>query len=183
MVLIANSANAVEFVGMPRVVDGDTLTIGAAKIRLQGIDAPETDQASAPPVVSSGHVASKRATGLLHISQVEKIRCVLTDIDAYGPELALCSVAGEDLNGWMVREGWALAMRSIHLRTFLLKEQAERDRADDGKAHSLRLGIGVTATTRLLSSERSAFLSMHNHLLPRSATEGARRPNALLRAM
>ena len=44
MALIANSANAAEFVGMPRVVDGDTLTIGAARIRLQGIDAPETDQ-------------------------------------------------------------------------------------------------------------------------------------------
>jgi endonuclease YncB( thermonuclease family) len=44
MVVIANSANAGEFLGIPRVVDGDTLTIGAAKIRLQGIDAPETDQ-------------------------------------------------------------------------------------------------------------------------------------------
>ena len=44
MVLIASSANAAEFVGIARVVDGDTLTIGAAKIRLQGIDAPETDQ-------------------------------------------------------------------------------------------------------------------------------------------
>jgi endonuclease YncB( thermonuclease family) len=44
MVLIANSATATELVGIPRVVDGDTLTIGAAKVRLQGIDAPETDQ-------------------------------------------------------------------------------------------------------------------------------------------
>jgi endonuclease YncB( thermonuclease family) len=30
--------------GVPRIVDGDTVEIGQAKIRLSGIDAPETDQ-------------------------------------------------------------------------------------------------------------------------------------------
>jgi endonuclease YncB( thermonuclease family) len=35
---------AAEFSGVPRVVDGDTLAIGETKIRLEGIDAPETDQ-------------------------------------------------------------------------------------------------------------------------------------------
>ena len=66
MALIANSANAAEFVGRLRVVDGDTFTIGAAKIRLQGIDAPRLTRSASTPVVSSGHVASKRVTGLLH---------------------------------------------------------------------------------------------------------------------
>ena len=32
------------FTGVPRIVDGDTLAIGSTKIRLEGIDAPETDQ-------------------------------------------------------------------------------------------------------------------------------------------
>jgi endonuclease YncB( thermonuclease family) len=41
MVPIGNSANAAERAGIPRVVDGDTLAIGTAKIRLQGIDAPK----------------------------------------------------------------------------------------------------------------------------------------------
>ena len=39
------SARAAELAGAPRVVDGDTLVIGAERIRLEGIDAPETDQA------------------------------------------------------------------------------------------------------------------------------------------
>src|ERR1700730_2318593 len=30
--------------GIPRIVDGDTVEIGTTKIRLVGIDAPETDQ-------------------------------------------------------------------------------------------------------------------------------------------
>ena len=72
----------------------------------------------------------------------------------------------------MVREGWALAYVKYSSAYVSVEEQAERDRADYGKAHSLRLGIGVTATTRRLSSERSAFT--HNRFsLPRSATEGA----------
>jgi endonuclease YncB( thermonuclease family) len=38
------SANAAEIVGVPHIVDGDTITIADVKIRLDGIDAPETDQ-------------------------------------------------------------------------------------------------------------------------------------------
>ena len=30
-------------------------------------------------------------------------------LDRYGRTLALCSVAGEDLNAWMVQQGWAAA--------------------------------------------------------------------------
>ena len=136
MVLIANSANAVEFVGMPRVVDGDTLTIGAAKIRLQGIDAPETDQVclnASGQQWTCGLEARDRLAA--HIAGRE-IRCVSTDIDVYGRELALCSVAGEDLNGWMVREGWALAYVKYSSAYVSVEEQARTRQADYGKAHS-----------------------------------------------
>ena len=37
-------AYAADISGVPRVVDGDTLVVGDVKIRLEGIDAPETDQ-------------------------------------------------------------------------------------------------------------------------------------------
>ena len=43
-VLICEAAFSAEIVGIPRISDGDTLTIGDTKIRLEGIDAPETDQ-------------------------------------------------------------------------------------------------------------------------------------------
>src|SRR4051794_21272889 len=35
---------AADVIGVPRIVDGDTVVIGETKIRLKGIDAPETDQ-------------------------------------------------------------------------------------------------------------------------------------------
>src|SRR5258706_13888797 len=41
---IYSTAEAASISGIPRVVDGDTLVVGATKVRLEGIDAPETDQ-------------------------------------------------------------------------------------------------------------------------------------------
>jgi endonuclease YncB( thermonuclease family) len=42
--VVLNTTHAADISGVPRVVDGDTLVIGEVKIRLEGIDAPETDQ-------------------------------------------------------------------------------------------------------------------------------------------
>ena len=42
--LVFSVAQAADFSGVPRVVDGDTLVIGTTKFRMEGIDAPETDQ-------------------------------------------------------------------------------------------------------------------------------------------
>lgn len=41
---LSEAAKAGDISGVPRVVDGDTLVVNDIKIRLEGIDAPETDQ-------------------------------------------------------------------------------------------------------------------------------------------
>src|SRR5258707_12869702 len=41
---IIGPATAAELTGTPRIVDGDTVEIGGGKNRLEGIDAPATDQ-------------------------------------------------------------------------------------------------------------------------------------------
>jgi endonuclease YncB( thermonuclease family) len=38
--VICSLAQAADLSGVPRAVDGDTLAIGATKVRLEGIDAP-----------------------------------------------------------------------------------------------------------------------------------------------
>jgi endonuclease YncB( thermonuclease family) len=43
-ILAVSPTLAAEISGIPRIVDGDTVEIGQVKIRLAGIDAPETDQ-------------------------------------------------------------------------------------------------------------------------------------------
>lgn len=95
--------------GIPHIVDGDTITIGDAKIRLEGIDAPETDQ-----LCLDGH-AAKWTCGIAardrlaeHVAS-RSIDCTPNGFDAYHRILAVCRVQGEDLNAWMASQGWALA--------------------------------------------------------------------------
>ena len=42
--LFTSNILAQEIIGIPRIIDGDTLQIDSYKIRLEGIDAPEIKQ-------------------------------------------------------------------------------------------------------------------------------------------
>ena len=44
LVSMASVSHAVELVGKPRIIDGDTIEISGARVRLHGIDAPEVKQ-------------------------------------------------------------------------------------------------------------------------------------------
>jgi endonuclease YncB( thermonuclease family) len=44
LLTLCTAAQAEDLTGPPRIIDGDTLAIGSTRIRLEGIDAPETDQ-------------------------------------------------------------------------------------------------------------------------------------------
>jgi endonuclease YncB( thermonuclease family) len=109
MVLMAVPGQAADLMGVPTVVDGDTLVIGTTRVRLEGIDAPETDQIC---LDSTGFRwtcgIDVRDRLVAHIAG-RKVACTTSGIDAYKRTLATCRIMDEDLNGWMVQEGWALA--------------------------------------------------------------------------
>src|ERR1035437_4384034 len=94
---------------IPRIVDGDTLAIGATKVRLEGIDAPETDQVclNANGVYWTCGIDARDQLAANIASR--DIECSSHDADVYRRTLATCYLAGEDLNGWLVQQGWALA--------------------------------------------------------------------------
>src|SRR5262249_19049238 len=78
-------------------------------IRLEGIDAPETDQICLNAngyTWTCGIDARNRLAARIADREVS---CKLSGVDAYGRTLGTCSVAGGNLNAWMVQEGWALA--------------------------------------------------------------------------
>lgn len=96
--------------GVPQIVDGDTVWVGNTKIRLEGIDAPESDQICLTSNgeawscgISSRDELAKRASGRVW-------ECHATGTDRYGRTLARCQVDGEDIQRWMVRSGWALSL-------------------------------------------------------------------------
>lgn len=97
-------------IGRARVLDGDSLEISGARIRLQGIDAPESIQTcvdSKGQTWSCGKAAAQELRS--HIGGRE-LTCVPHGVDSYNRILAVCSAPdGADINAWIVRQGWALA--------------------------------------------------------------------------
>lgn len=90
-----------------RVIDGDGFELAGERIRLWGIDAPELRQECSKDGVryACGEIARDNLDLLL---AGQAVACVEKDRDRYGRTVALCTVGGEDVAGWMVRHGWAL---------------------------------------------------------------------------
>ena len=104
--------SASEIVGTARVLDGDTLDVGGVRVRMHGIDAPESRQLcqGGPDILlRCGDVATVELRRLVGGSPV---RCRVRDTDRYGRTVATCHAAGTDLGAAMVSAGYARA----HLR-------------------------------------------------------------------
>ncbi len=96
--------------GRARAVDGDTLDMNGVRVRLHGIDAPE----SAQTCIADGRrwrCGQRAASALAERISGRSVSCKEIDRDRYGRMVAKCSVGGKDLNAELVSEGWALAYR------------------------------------------------------------------------
>lgn len=93
--------------GRASVIDGDTLEIRDKHFRLFGIDAPEGRQRCR--LDGTRWPCGRRAAFALsdHIG-VRPVTCVPTGKRSWKRLVARCSLAGEDLAAWLVREGWAV---------------------------------------------------------------------------
>ena len=99
--------------GHARVVDGDTLEVGSTRvrIRLHGIDAPESEQRCRTGG-QSWDCGREAARALDRHIGLDPVACEERDVDRYGRVVAVCRLDGhQDVNAWMVAEGWALAYR------------------------------------------------------------------------
>ena len=114
-VLLPHAARAADLVeGTAFVIDGDTIEINEVRIRLWGMDAPE----SAQRCTEDGHLypCGLDASQALRKQIGRKpVSCVRRDTDRYGRMVALCTVAGIDISRWMVQQGQAIAFRKYSL--------------------------------------------------------------------
>jgi endonuclease YncB( thermonuclease family) len=101
-------ALAADLTGQASVIDGDTLEIRGARIRLWGIDAPESDQLCRNEGNEHYRCGQKAATDLDAFIALRTIKCVEVDRDRYSRAVAVCTVAGVDLAEWLVKNGLAL---------------------------------------------------------------------------
>lgn len=110
IVLPTPSATLADATGEAQVIDGDTLQVAGERVRLQGIDAPESRQSCS--VGGIGYACGENAKRLLMGATAGKvITCKGEKRDRYGRLVAVCYAGDDDLNAMMVRDGWALAYR------------------------------------------------------------------------
>ena len=105
------TAEAEKLIGRATVVDGDTLGIRNQKIRLHGIDAPESSQRCTRPNGKEWRCGQKAANALSDKIGQRNVRCVGDKRDRWGRLIAVCFLGSEDLNAWLVRRGWSVAYR------------------------------------------------------------------------
>jgi endonuclease YncB( thermonuclease family) len=108
-VAVQHASSKGTLVGIPRIVDGDTLIINGTHIRLEGIDAPEPDQVCLDAKGARWRCGIEARDRLKALVNDREISCADEGSDRYNRRLAICLLAGEDLNRWLVREGLALA--------------------------------------------------------------------------
>ena len=114
--------------GIVRVADGDSLEIGGARIRLEGIDAVELHQTCTDPKGQSWPCGERAWREVRNHVAGRRLRCEPKGRDRFGRVLAVCFLDdGSDLNAWIVRQGWAMTFG--YARVY----QAEQDEAKSAK--------------------------------------------------
>jgi endonuclease YncB( thermonuclease family) len=105
LLLLSGSALADDFAGRASVVDGDTLEIHGMRIRLWGVDAPESSQLCRGEDSLQYRCGAQAANDLDTFSARRPINCLPLNLDPYGRTVPTCSVGGTDLGEWLVRNG------------------------------------------------------------------------------
>jgi len=92
--------------GMNCVVDGDTFYFGRDKVRIAGIDAPETHPPRCAAEARLGDAATHRLRDLLNSGEIT-LSSIDRDEDVYGRKLRNVAVGGADVGAALIGAGLA----------------------------------------------------------------------------
>src|SRR4051812_19931160 len=96
---LASPVSAESLVGQATVIDGDTVEIHGTRIRLAGIDAPESRQVCTDAAGADYRCGKVAAFALADKIGRAVVRCEGKQRDRYKRLVATCSAGGVDLNG------------------------------------------------------------------------------------
>lgn len=111
--------------GAVRITDGDTIRLGDVKIRLHGIDAPESRQNCYSASETLYPCGSMSTAHLRRLIGSNPVFCDGRTKDRYGRLIAVCYAGGVNLNAEMVRAGWATAY-TYYSKDYVLHELLAR---------------------------------------------------------
>jgi endonuclease YncB( thermonuclease family) len=109
LLVLPRLAAAADITGVPKIRDGDQVTIGSTHIRLGGVDAPSTDQLCLNPNGERWTCGVAARDELIKHAGNRSWTCHARFTDRRGRSVARCEVGGEDIQKWLVANGWALA--------------------------------------------------------------------------
>ena len=123
-IIFSVTSRADYIIGPSEIIDGDTIKINSKKIRLFGIDAPEKNQICKKPYASffifslnKNYFCGKYSTlNLKKFLKKNEIKCKIKGIDRYKRYLAICFKNSQDINSWLVKNGYAVAYRKYSLK-------------------------------------------------------------------
>ena len=123
--------------GKAEVIDGDTIKINKKKIRLFGIDAPEKKQICKKLHISffifnfqeDYKCGEKSALALLKKLKNKKVECILEEKkDIYKRNIGTCYVKNQDINKWLVKNGYAIAYKKYSKKYVLDEKYAKENK-------------------------------------------------------
>ena len=97
--------------GRASIVDADTLDIHGERIRLNGIDAPESGQRCYDALGKLYRCGAAAANALDRMLMGKTVACKITGTDRYKRLLGTCYSGETDIQEWLVENGYALAYR------------------------------------------------------------------------
>lgn len=130
LTLLYYTPTPMRLVGGPAtVINGDTLVVADEQVRLEGIDAPETDQTCrrAGERYPCGAVATRALRSRIEAGIV---MCRISGQDTEGRLVGFCRLADQtDLGEWLVLRGHALAYRRYSTQYVIQEDHARQQRA------------------------------------------------------
>jgi len=113
LVALPSLAQAADIIGVAKVRDGDQVLIGNTRIRLGGIDAPSVDQLCLNTKGERWTCGVAARDELARRAEGKNWTCHVRSTDRRGRTVARCEVDGEDIQKWLVANGWALSYKRV----------------------------------------------------------------------
>jgi endonuclease YncB( thermonuclease family) len=113
LMILPAIAHAADISGVPKIREGDQVTIGSSKIRLLGVDAPSVDQLCLDTKGERWTCGVAARDELIKHTDNKSWTCHVNRVDRRGRSVAHCEVDGEDIQKWLVKSGWALSYTRV----------------------------------------------------------------------
>jgi len=107
--------------GSATVIDGDTITLGEHKVRLNGFDTPERDS-----MCGSTDVYAAASNALADFIAGQTVTCELNGEKSYDRVIGTCSARGKDFGTFMVESGLARDWPRFSAGKYAAAEKAAR---------------------------------------------------------